>query len=93
MRTGNPYIGRYFGNYQVIAEIDCGSFGCVYQAQHTFLPRVAAIKLLHVARLRSQEAHNITHFYKRPNSSRDSSILIFSRFMNLASMTVYPTWL
>jgi serine/threonine protein kinase len=58
MRTGNPYIGRYFGNYQVIAEIDCGSFGCVYQAQHTFLPRVAAIKLLHVARLRSQEAHN-----------------------------------
>ena len=58
MRTGNPYIGRYFGNYQVIAEIDCGSFGCVYQAQHTFLPRVAAIKLLHVARLRSQEARN-----------------------------------
>ncbi len=58
MRTGNPYIGRSFGNYQVIAEIDCGSFGCVYQAQHTFLPRVAAIKLLHVARLRSQEACN-----------------------------------
>ena len=58
MRTGDPYIGRYFGSYQVIAEIDCGSFGCVYQAQHAFLPRVAAIKLLHAARLRSQEANN-----------------------------------
>lgn len=58
MRTEDPYIGRYFGNYQIIAEIDCGSFGCVYQAQHAFLPRVAAIKLLHAARLRSQEAHN-----------------------------------
>jgi len=58
MRTGDPYIGRYFGNYQVIAKIDCGSFGCVYQAQHAFLPRVAAIKLLHAARLRSQESHH-----------------------------------
>ena len=58
MRTEYPYIGRYFGNYQVTAKIDCGSFGCVYQAQHAFLPRVAAIKLLHAARLRSQEAHN-----------------------------------
>jgi serine/threonine protein kinase len=54
----DPYIGRYFGNYEVIAEIDCGSFGCVYQAQHVYLPRVAAIKLLHTARLRSQEARN-----------------------------------
>jgi serine/threonine protein kinase len=56
MRTGEPYIGRYFGNYQVMAKIDCGAFGCVYQAQHAFLPRVAAIKLLDIARLRSKEA-------------------------------------
>jgi serine/threonine protein kinase len=58
MRSGDPYIGRYFGNYQVVAGIDCGSFGCVYRAEHAFLPRVAAIKLLHTARLQSQEAHD-----------------------------------
>jgi serine/threonine protein kinase len=58
MRTQDPYIGRYFGNYQVIAKIDCGAFGCVYQVHHAFLPRVAAIKLLHATRLRSQEARN-----------------------------------
>ncbi len=58
MRNEDPYIGRYFGNYQVITEINCGSFGCVYQAQHTFLPRVAAVKFLHAARLRSQRTRN-----------------------------------
>lgn len=58
MSTGDPYIGRYFGNYQVIAKIDCGAFGCVYKAQHAFLHRTAAIKLLDVARLKSQVARN-----------------------------------
>jgi len=58
MRTQDPYIGRYFGNYQIIAKIDCGAFGCVYQAQHDYLPRVAAIKLLDVERLKSQGGRN-----------------------------------
>ena len=57
MASRNPYIGSYFGNYRITSEINCGSFGCVYRAQHAFLPRVAAIKLLHATRLQSQEAH------------------------------------
>ncbi len=58
MRSGDSYIGSYFGNYQIMAEIDCGSFGCVYRAQHAFLPRIAAVKLLHGARLHSRDAHD-----------------------------------
>ncbi len=58
MANGNPYIGSYFGNYRIMAEIDCGSFGCVYRAQHAFLPRNAAVKLLHAARLHSRDAHD-----------------------------------
>jgi serine/threonine protein kinase len=59
MASRNPYIGRYFGNYRITAEIACGSFGCVYRARHNFLPRTAAIKLLHTARLHSQRAHEM----------------------------------
>lgn len=58
MASRNPYIGRYFGNYQITAEINCGSFGCVYRAQHAFLLRVAAIKVLHAARLHSRDARD-----------------------------------
>jgi serine/threonine protein kinase len=58
MESRNPSIGRRFGNYQITAEIACGSFGCVYLAQHLFLPRLAAIKLLHSARLHSRETRD-----------------------------------
>ena len=58
MESNNPNVGKYFGNYRITAMIDCGSYGCVYRAQHAFLPRVAAIKLLHAAYLQSQEAHD-----------------------------------
>jgi serine/threonine protein kinase len=58
MASENSYIGSCFGNYQITDEIDCGSFGCVYRAQHAFLSRVAAVKLLHAARLLSRGAHD-----------------------------------
>jgi len=51
----NPHVGRYLGNYQITAEIACGSFGAVYKAQHSFLPRIAAIKLLHTVRINSPQ--------------------------------------
>jgi serine/threonine protein kinase len=58
MANRNPYIGSYFGNYEILAEIDCGSFGCVYRPQQAFLPRVAAVKLLHAAHLHSRDARD-----------------------------------
>lgn len=54
----NTCIGRCFGNYRIIAEIDRGAFSCVYQAQHIFLPRVAAIKLIHNTRIHSQKVRD-----------------------------------
>jgi serine/threonine protein kinase len=58
MANEYPFIGSYFGNYQVTAKIACGSSGCVYRVQHVFLPRVAAIKLLHATRLQSLNARD-----------------------------------
>lgn len=54
MTNGYPSIGAFFGNYQITAEIACGGLGCVYQAQHAFLPRTAALKLLRPERLQSR---------------------------------------
>ena len=51
----NPHVDRYFGNYRITAEIACGSFGSVYKARHSFLPRTAAIKLLHTVRINSPQ--------------------------------------
>src|SRR5438132_5050276 len=43
------------GNYRIVEKIACGSFGCVYRAEHVFLKRTVAIKLLHTAHLASQQ--------------------------------------
>jgi serine/threonine protein kinase len=59
MESNHTFIGAYFGNYRLTAKIACGSFGCVYRAQHSLLPRTAAVKLLHAARLHSQRAHEM----------------------------------
>lgn len=53
MRSRDPYIGRIFNGYQIKSRIACGSFGCVYLAQHILLLRYAAIKLMHTAYLHS----------------------------------------
>lgn len=54
----NSYIGSLFGNYRILDEIACGAFGCVYRARHLYLPRTAAIKLLHARRLDSERERN-----------------------------------
>ena len=58
MENYDPYIGSYFGNYRILTEIAYGSYGYVYKAEHIYLPRIAAIKLLHRSRLRSQSNRN-----------------------------------
>src|SRR6266699_748821 len=48
MTDENSLIGKQIGNYHVVAEINSGAFGSVYQAQHIILKeRIVAIKLLH----------------------------------------------
>jgi serine/threonine protein kinase len=54
MEGSNNYIGRRLGNYRIVAEIASGSYGCIYMAQHQFLPRTVAIKFLHPHHLHSQ---------------------------------------
>ena len=54
MAKGNGYIGKQIGNYRVTAKIASGSYGTVYRAQHTILPRIVAIKVMHVTHLNSQ---------------------------------------
>jgi serine/threonine protein kinase len=45
---GIDRIGQEMGNYRITAEINSGSFGTVYQAEHIHLKgRLVAIKLLH----------------------------------------------
>src|SRR5258708_3358506 len=54
MAKGIGFIGKQLGNYRVTAKIASGSFGTVYRAQHTILPRTVAIKVMHAMHLNSQ---------------------------------------
>jgi serine/threonine protein kinase len=59
---GYEYAGRQINNYRIIKKLACGSYGCVYKAQHTILTdRIVAIKLMHVAQLQSQEGSDSFH--------------------------------
>jgi serine/threonine protein kinase len=41
-------IGQVLGNYRITDEINSGTFGAVYKAEHTILiNRTVAIKFLH----------------------------------------------
>ena len=49
------HIGQQIGNYRLVEQLDCGSFGCVYRAEHLILKtRTVAIKILH-AHLATQQ--------------------------------------
>ncbi len=41
------YIGRRINNYVILHAIKSGAFGSVYMAQHKYMSRMAAIKILH----------------------------------------------
>lgn len=58
MINRDAYIGQHISNYRLVEKIACGSFGCVYRAEHTWLKnRTVAIKLLN-APLASQQQHD-----------------------------------
>jgi serine/threonine protein kinase len=49
-------VGEIIGNYRLVEELACGSFGCVYLAEHTVLTtRIVAIKIMHVYLQSSRE--------------------------------------
>lgn len=43
-------VGDSIGSYRLVAELDCGTFGCVYRGEHIIFSDdpVVAVKLLHV---------------------------------------------
>ena len=57
MANRTNFIGTEIGSYRIIAEIDSGAFGAVYQGKHVIFDDepIVAIKLLH-AHLSSAEA-------------------------------------
>src|ERR1700730_18370456 len=58
MAANNPLIGKQVGNYRILAEINSGSFGSVYQGKHIIFEDdpMVAVKLLHTT-LRSPQEH------------------------------------
>jgi serine/threonine protein kinase len=55
MMEQDRHIGQQIGNYRLVEQLDCGSFGCVYRAEHLILKtRSVAIKILH-AHLATQQ--------------------------------------
>src|SRR6266699_4412979 len=58
MATSDPFLGRQIGNYRLIALINSGNFGSVYQGRHIIFTEkpVVAVKILH-APLRTEQDH------------------------------------
>ena len=57
MANSDPLIGKRVGNYHILAAINSGSFGSVYQGKHIIFEDdpVVAIKLLHASLHTQQE--------------------------------------
>jgi serine/threonine protein kinase len=45
----DDYTGRQIGNYRILRRLGTGSFATVYLAEHLYIEKLAAIKLLHIS--------------------------------------------
>ncbi len=51
----DPYLGRVFGNYELVAKIGQGGMGLVYKGRQVSLDRVVAVKILNKSLCDNQE--------------------------------------
>ena len=73
------YVGKQIGNYRITDLFDSGSFGRIYRATHIYLPnRVAAIKVMHLTYLGSQQ--------ERENFLQEARLLEISKHPNILSI-------
>lgn len=52
------YTGRQIGHYRILRQLGTGAFATVYLAEHLYIEKLAAIKILHLA----MEAHSHSTF-------------------------------
>ena len=45
----HDYIGRQIGHYRILRQLGAGTFATVYLAEHLYVERLAAIKILHIS--------------------------------------------
>ena len=45
----DAYTGRQIGHYRILRRLGTGSFATVYLAEHLYIEKLAAIKILHIA--------------------------------------------
>jgi tetratricopeptide (TPR) repeat protein len=57
-RESDPYLGKRIGNYKIVAVLKSGAFGRVYKAEHIYLNRIVAMKLLPAANVHSLKEQN-----------------------------------
>src|SRR5579884_2537654 len=43
------YTGRQIGHYRILRQLGMGAFATVYLAEHVYIEKLAAIKILHIA--------------------------------------------
>jgi len=74
----DSYIGKQIGNYRITDLFDSGSFGRIYRATHIYLPRIVAIKVMHLTFLGSQK--------ERDNFLQEARLLDVSKHPNILSI-------
>jgi serine/threonine protein kinase/uncharacterized Zn finger protein (UPF0148 family) len=55
VEESDPYLGRVFGNYELVAKIGQGGMGLVYKGRQVSLDRVVAVKILNKSLCDNQE--------------------------------------